>query len=221
LREAIKPNLMQTMEGTPALVHCGPFANIAHGNSSILADYIGIGCSDFLITEAGFGSDMGFEKFCDIKCRNSGLKPDAAVVVATVRALKSHSGRYKVVAGKPLDPGLTQENLPALEEGISNLVAHIEIVKRMGLPAVVAINAFSTDTEQEWAYIEKVALQAGAVAAVPTTHFANGGAGATDLARALIEATERPSNFDFLYPVDCPSKRRSLQSPPRSTARLT
>jgi formate--tetrahydrofolate ligase len=206
LREAIKPNLMQTMEGTPALVHCGPFANIAHGNSSILADYIGIGCGEFLITEAGFGSDMGFEKFCNIKCRNSGLKPDAAVVVATVRALKSHSGRFKIVAGKPLDPGLTEENLPALEEGISNLVAHIEIVKRMGLPAVVAINAFPTDTEREWAYIEKAALEAGAAAAVPATHFANGGAGATDLARALIRATEQPANFDFLYPVDLPIK---------------
>jgi len=206
LREAIKPNLMQTMEGTPALVHCGPFANIAHGNSSILADYIGIGCGEFLITEAGFGSDMGFEKFCNIKCRNSGLKPDAAVVVATVRALKSHSGRFKIVAGKPLDPGLTEENLPALEEGISNLVAHIEIVKRMGLPAVVAINAFPTDTEREWAYIEKAALEAGAAAAVPATHFADGGAGAADLARALIKATEQPANFDFLYPVDLPIK---------------
>lgn len=206
LREAIKPNLMQTMEGTPALVHCGPFANIAHGNSSILADYIGIGCGEFLITEAGFGSDMGFEKFCNIKCRNSGLKPDAAVVVATVRALKSHSGRFKIVAGKPLDPGLTEENLPALEEGISNLVAHIEIVKRMGLPAVVAINAFPTDTEREWAYIEKAALEAGAAAAVPATHFADGGAGAADLARALIKATEQLANFDFLYPVDLPIK---------------
>src|SRR5437763_12364733 len=133
LHEAIKPNLLQTIEGTPALVHCGPFANIAHGNSSVLADYIGIKCAEFLITEAGFGADMGFEKFCDIKCRASGLRPDAAVIVATVRALKMHSGRFKVVAGRPLDPGITQENLGALEEGSVNLVAQIENVRRMRL----------------------------------------------------------------------------------------
>ncbi|HKP51486.1 MAG TPA: formate--tetrahydrofolate ligase [Chloroflexia bacterium] len=202
LREAIKPNLMQTLEGTPALVHCGPFANIAHGNSSILADYIGIKSTEFLITEAGFGADMGFEKFCDIKCRVSGLKPDAAVIVATVRALKMHSGRYKVVAGKPLDPGLTREDLGSLEEGIPNLIAHIEIVRRMGLPAVVAINAFPTDTEAEWRLIERAALEAGAVSAVPATHFANGGAGAADLAHAVVTATSTPANFEFLYPLD-------------------
>src|SRR5207248_5436981 len=182
LQEAIKPNMLQTIEGTPALVHCGPFANIAHGNSSVLADYIGIKCADFLITEAGFGADMGFEKFCDIKCRVSGLKPDAAVVVATVRALKMHSGRFKIVAGKPLDPGLTEENLSALEEGCSNLVAQVENVRRMGVPAVVAINGFPTDTKAEWALIERVAKEAGAVAAVPSTHYADGGAGAADLA---------------------------------------
>jgi formyltetrahydrofolate synthetase len=202
LKDAIKPNLMQTLEGTPALVHCGPFANIAHGNSSILADYIGIKSTDYLITEAGFGADMGFEKFCDIKCRTSGLKPDAAVIVATVRALKSHSGRYKIVAGKPLDPGLTGENLPALEEGIENLVAQIENVRRMGLPAVVAINAFPTDTEAEWALIERVSAQAGAFAAVPATHYANGGAGAADLAQAVVRATEQPADFRFLYPLE-------------------
>jgi formate--tetrahydrofolate ligase len=202
LKEAIQPNLMQTLEGTPALVHCGPFANIAHGNSSILADYIGIKCTDYLITEAGFGADMGFEKFCDIKCRTSGLKPDLAVVVATVRALKMHSGRFKIVAGKPLDPGLMQEDMSALEEGVVNLVAHIENVRRLGLPVVVAINAFPTDTEHEWAFIEKIARQAGAVAAVPTTNFANGGAGATDLSRAVVEATTIPSDFHYLYPLE-------------------
>ncbi len=202
LREAIKPNLMQTLEGTPALVHCGPFANIAHGNSSILADYIGIKSTDFLITEAGFGADMGFEKFCDIKCRASGLKPDAAVIVATVRALKMHSGRYKVVAGRPLDPGLMREDLGSLEEGLSNLVACIEIVRRMGLPAVVAINAFPTDTEAEWTLIERAALQAGAAAAVPARHFMEGGAGATDLANAVVKATSQPADFDYLYPLD-------------------
>jgi formate--tetrahydrofolate ligase len=208
LKEALQPNLMQTLEGTPALVHCGPFANIAHGNSSILADYIGIKCTDYLITEAGFGADMGFEKFCDIKCRTSGLKPDLAVVVATVRALKMHSGRFNIVAGKPLDPGLIQEDMSALEEGVVNLVAHIENAERMGLPVVVAINAFPTDTEREWAFIEKIARQAGAVAAVPTTNFANGGAGATDLARAVVEATTISSDFHFLYPLETSIKNK-------------
>lgn len=202
LKDAIKPNLMQTLEGTPALIHCGPFANIAHGNSSVLADYIGIKSTDYLITEAGFGADMGFEKFCDIKCRTSGLKPDAAVIVATVRALKSHSGRFKIVAGKPLDPGLTSENLPALEEGSENLVAQIENVRRMGVPAVVAINAFPTDTEAEWALIERVAKQAGAFAAVPATHYADGGAGAADLAREVVRASKQPPDFRFLYPLE-------------------
>jgi formate--tetrahydrofolate ligase len=208
LYEAIKPNLMQTLENTPALVHCGPFANIAHGNSSILADYIGIKGGEYLITEAGFGADMGFEKFCDIKCRVSGLKPDAAVVVATVRALKAHSGRFKIVAGKPLDPGLTQENLSALEEGAVNLEAQIENVRRMGIPVVVAINAFPTDTEREWAFIERAARDAGAVAAVPSTHFVDGGAGATGLAEAVIEAANRPSDFRFLYPLETSIKEK-------------
>jgi formate--tetrahydrofolate ligase len=208
LNEAIKPNLLQTIENTPALIHAGPFANIAHGNSSVLADYIGIKCGDYLITEAGFGADMGFEKFCDIKCRVSGLAPDAAVVVATVRALKMHSGRFKIVAGKPLHPGLTQENMPALEEGIVNLVAQIENVRKMGLPAVVAINAFPTDTEREWAYIEQAALAAGAVAAVPSTHYAEGGKGAIGLARALVQATQRPADFRFLYPLEMSIKEK-------------
>jgi formate--tetrahydrofolate ligase len=208
LYEAIKPNLLQTIEGTPAIVHCGPFANIAHGNSSILADYIGIKCTDYLVTEAGFGADMGFEKFCDIKCRTSGLTPDAAVVVATVRALKMHSGRFKIVAGKPLDPGLIQEDLRALEEGSSNLVAQVENVRRMGIPAVVAINGFPTDTPAEWALIEKVALEAGAVAAVPSTHYMNGGAGASDLASAVVQATQQPADFRFLYPLDIGIKQK-------------
>ncbi len=208
LHEAIKPNLLQTIENTPALVHCGPFANIAHGNSSVLADYIGIKCGDYLITEAGFGADMGFEKFCDIKCRVSGLAPDAAVVVATVRALKMHSGKFKIVAGKPLDPGLTTENMPALEEGVVNLVAQIENVRKMGVPVVVAINAFPTDTEREWAFIEKAACEAGAVAAVPTTHYAEGGNGAIGLAKAIVEATSVPADFRFLYPLDLGIKEK-------------
>lgn len=208
LQEAIKPNLLQTIEGTPALVHCGPFANIAHGNSSVLADYIGIKCTDYLITEAGFGADMGFEKFADIKCRVSELKPDAAVIVATVRAIKMHSGRFKIVAGKPLDPGLTEENVGALEEGMPNLTAQIENVRKMGVPVVVAINAFPTDTQAEWATIEKSAKQAGALAAVPSSHYANGGAGAAELARAVVNAAEQPSNFHFLYPLDISIKQK-------------
>jgi formate--tetrahydrofolate ligase len=208
LKEALRPNLMQTLEGTPALVHCGPFANIAHGNSSILADYIGIKCADYLITEAGFGADMGFEKFCDIKCRTSGLRPDLAVVVATVRALKMHSGRFRVVAGKPLDPGITQENISALEEGAVNLIAQIENVRRMGVNAIVAINAFPTDTEREWAFIQKVSREAGAVAAVPSTHFVDGGAGATGLAHAAVEAASQPSDFHFLYPLELGIKEK-------------
>jgi formate--tetrahydrofolate ligase len=210
LKDAIEPNLMQTMEGTPALVHCGPFANIAHGNSSILADYIGIKTGEFLLTEAGFGADMGFEKFCDIKCRISGLRPDAAVIVATVRALKMHSGRFHVVAGRPLDPGLVAENLDALQEGMANLVAHIEIVRRMGLPAVVAINAFPTDTEAEWKLIERAALEAGAAAAVPSTHFAEGGDGATALAHAVVQATQEPADFRFLYPLEAGLEEKIL-----------
>lgn len=208
LTEAIKPNLMQTMEGTPALVHCGPFANIAHGNSSVIADLIGIRSTDYLITEAGFGADMGFEKFCDIKCRVSGLQPDVAVVVATVRALKMHSGRFKVVAGKPLDPGLTKEDLKALEEGSINLVAHIENVLQMGIPVVVAINAFPTDTKAEWDCIEKIAVQAGAVSAVPTTHFADGGAGAADLAEAVAAACNQKADFRFLYSLETGIKEK-------------
>lgn len=199
LTEAIKPNLLQTMEGTPALIHCGPFANIAHGNSSVIADLIGIRSTDYLITEAGFGADMGFEKFCDIKCRVSGLTPDVAVLVATVRALKMHSGRFKVVAGKPLDPGLTQENLQALEEGSTNLVAHIENVRQMDIPVVVAINAFPTDTKAEWDCISRIALQAGAVAAMPSTHFVDGGAGAADLAEAVAAASEQPSKLSLIH----------------------
>ena len=146
LRDAIKPTLMQTLENTPALVHCGPFANIAHGNSSVLADLIGRKCADYLITESGFGADMGMEKFMDIKCRVSGMIPDVVVLVATVRALKMHSGHYRVIAGKPLDPRLDSEDLAALHEGMSNLIAQIENVGRFGVPCVVCINRFPTDT---------------------------------------------------------------------------
>ncbi|MDQ2808487.1 MAG: formate--tetrahydrofolate ligase [Chloroflexota bacterium] len=208
LRDAIKPTLMQTLENTPALVHCGPFANIAHGNSSVLADLIGRKCADYLITESGFGADMGLEKFMDIKCRVSGMVPDVAVLVATVRALKMHSGHYRVVAGKPLDPRLDSEDLAALHEGMSNLVAQIENVSRFGVPCVVCINRFPADTPAEVAAIQQASLAAGAVAAVPSTHFVDGGAGAVALCAAIAAAAEQPSRFRFLYELDWPLKRK-------------
>ena len=211
LRDAIKPNLLQTLEGGPAFVHCGPFGNIAHGNNSIIADRLALVTNDIVCTEAGFGADMGAEKFFDIKCRASGLAPDAAVVVATVRALKMHGGVGKIVAGKPLDPALLEENVEAVRTGASNLAAHIGIVRKYGVPAVVAINAFPTDTPGEVEAIREVALAAGARDAVVATHFADGGAGATDLAEAVWAATEDPSrSFQLLYPDDAPLGEKIL-----------
>jgi formate--tetrahydrofolate ligase len=211
LRDAIKPNLLQTLEGGPAFVHCGPFGNIAHGNNSIIADRLALVTNDIVCTEAGFGADMGAEKFFDIKCRASGLAPDAAVVVATVRALKMHGGVGKIVAGKPLDPALLEENVEAVRTGASNLAAHIGIVRKYGVPAVVAINAFPTDTPGEVEAIREVALAAGARDAVVATHFTNGGAGATDLAEAVWAATEDPSRaFRLLYPDDVPLGEKIL-----------
>ncbi len=208
LRDAIKPTLMQTLENTPALVHCGPFGNIAHGNSSVLADQIGIKCCDYLITESGFGADMGMEKFVDIKCRVSGLQPDAIVLVATVRALKMHSGRYKVVAGKPLDPRLEHEDLEALGLGMSNLVAQIRNAERVGVPCVVCINRFPTDTPAEIAAIREASLAAGAYAAVPSTHFTEGGAGAVELCQAIAAAADQPHHFHFLYNLNWSLKQK-------------
>ena len=205
LRDAIKPNLLQTLEGGPAFVHCGPFGNIAHGNNSIIADRLALVTNEIVCTEAGFGADMGAEKFFDIKCRASGLVPDAAVVVATVRALKMHGGVGKIVAGKPLDPALLEENVDAVRAGAANLAAHIEIVRRFGVPAVVAINAFPTDTPAEVEAIREVALAAGAVDAVVATHFVDGGKGAMALAEAVWAATERgDAAFELLYPDDMP-----------------
>jgi formate--tetrahydrofolate ligase len=205
LRDAIKPNLLQTLEGGPAFVHCGPFGNIAHGNNSIIADRLALVTNEIVCTEAGFGADMGAEKFFDIKCRASGLEPDAAVVVATVRALKMHGGVGKIVAGKPLDPALLEENVDAVRAGAANLAAHIEIVRRFGIPAVVAINAFPTDTPAEVEAIREVALAAGAVDAVVATHFVDGGKGAMALAEAVWAATERgDAAFKLLYPDDMP-----------------
>jgi formate--tetrahydrofolate ligase len=205
LTDAIKPNLLQTLEGGPAFVHCGPFGNIAHGNNSILADRIALVTNEIVCTEAGFGADMGAEKFFDIKCRASGLKPDGAVVVATIRALKMHGGVGKIVAGKPLDPALQQENVAAVRAGAANLAKQIENVTMFGVPAVVAINAFPTDTPAEVEAIRDVALAAGARAAVVANHWARGGDGAADLAEAVwAAANSGEADFRLLYPDDMP-----------------
>jgi formate--tetrahydrofolate ligase len=207
MREAIKPNLMQTLENTPALVHAGPFGNIATGNSSVVADLIGIRGGDFLITEAGFGADMGAERFFNIKCRYSGLEPDAAVLVATVRALKAHSGRYEVKAGKPLPEEMQKENPDDVYAGAANLRKQIENIRLHGVSPVVAINAFPTDHESEYDAIREVAEEMGARVAV-CNHFAEGGAGAVELAEAVAEAAEEPTKFEFLYPDETPLRKK-------------
>jgi formate--tetrahydrofolate ligase len=204
LRDAIKPTLVQTLENTPVMIHTGPFGNIAHGNSSILADQIGLKLADCVVTESGFGADMGMEKFMNIKCRVSGLTPAAVVLVCTVRALKMHSGRFRVVAGKPLDPGLLREDLNALERGCANLDKQIENARMFGVPVVVAINAFDTDSDAEIELIRARARAAGAEGAYRSDVFARGGAGAEELARAVLEAAVRPKQFRFLYPLDAP-----------------
>ncbi len=201
LRDAIKPNLLQTLENTPVLVHTGPFGNIATGNSSVVADLIGIHAGDYLVTEAGFGADMGAERFFNIKCRASGLTPDAAVVVTTVRALKAHSGKYKIVAGRPLPEDLLSENPDDVLAGAANLRKQIENVRLHGVSPVVAINAFPSDHASEHRAIREVADQMGARSAV-CTHFADGGRGAAELAEAVAEAASEPSEFRFLYDVD-------------------
>ncbi len=209
MRDAIKPNLMQTLEGTPAIVHAGPFANIAHGNSSILADRIGLKLADYVITESGFGADMGMEKFFDIKCRYSGLIPSCVVLVATVRALKMHGGGPKVVAGKPLDPAYTSENLDLLRVGLPNMLHHIKIARKYGIPVVVAVNSFATDSPAELEMIRKAAIEeGGAEDALVCRHWELGGEGAVDLAEAVVKACEKPSNFQFLYPLDWSIKKK-------------
>ena len=199
LREAIKPNLMQTLEGTPALVHTGPFGNIATGNSSIVADQIGIRTGDFLLTEAGFGADMGAERFFNIKCRYSGLAPDAAVLVATVRGLKAHSGNHRIIAGKPLPESLLVENPEEVHAGGDNLRKQLENMRIHGVTPVVAINTFPGDHERDLAAIADIAAEYGARSA-RCTHFAEGGRGATDLAEAVAEAAEEEPPFSPLYP---------------------
>jgi formate--tetrahydrofolate ligase len=203
LADAIKPNLLQTLEGGPAFVHCGPFANIAHGNNSVLADRIALATNEIVCTEAGFGADMGAEKFFDIKCRASGLRPDAAVVVATIRALKMHGGVGKIVAGKPLDPALLAENVEAVTAGGENLAKQIENVRLFNVPVVVAINSFPTDTPAEVEAVKGVSMAAGARDAVVADHWAKGGEGASDLASAVWAAAEEGApDFKLLYPDD-------------------
>jgi len=204
MKDAIKPNILQTLEEELAFVHAGPFANIAHGNSSVLADQMAARVADYVVTESGFGADMGFEKFIDIKCRTSGMMPDAVVLVATVRALKMHGGGPKVTPGKPLASAYTHEDLALLGKGLDNLRAHIGIIRSFGLPVVVAINAFPSDTEAEHGLIREAALAAGASDACLARNWELGGEGAADLARAVEKAASQPSSVKFLYPLDMP-----------------
>jgi len=204
MRDALRPTLMQTLENTPALVHAGPFANVAHGNSSILADLIASRCGDYLLTESGFGADIGAEKFFNIKCRYSGLKPDACVLVATVRALKAHSGKYRIVAGKALPPEMLELNVADVEAGASNLIKQIENIKIHGVTPVVAINAFETDHAEEIEAIRRISIEAGALGAAVSRHWADGGRGAIELAEMTVAAADEPSEFKFLYDLDQP-----------------
>jgi formyltetrahydrofolate synthetase len=208
LRDALMPTLMQTLEGQPAFVHAGPFANIAHGNSSVIADQIAVKLADYVITESGFGADIGMEKFFNIKCRYSGLVPDAVVLVATIRALKMHGGGPTVKPGAPLDKAYTEENLELLEQGLVNLGAHIRNAKKFGIPVVVAVNRFTPDTDAEVEMVREYALEQGAFESVPTEHWAKGGEGAAKLAEAVVEACEQPSDFEFLYPVEWSIKEK-------------
>jgi len=208
MKDAIKPNLMQTLEGTPAFVHAGPFANIAHGQSSIIADKISLKLADYVITESGFGADIGMEKFFGIKCRYSGLIPQVVVLVATVRALKMHGGGPKVVAGKPLASEYTDENLDLLQKGLPNMERHIKNALKYGVNVVVAVNSFKDDTPAEVEMVKKAAIAAGAMDAVESRHWMEGGAGAVALAEAVIKAADQPSNFKQLYPLELPIKEK-------------
>lgn len=213
MMDTIKPNLMQTLEGTPVFVHAGPFANIAHGNSSILADKVGLKLADFVITESGFGADMGMEKFFDIKCRASGLVPNVVVLVATIRALKMHGGGPAVKAGAPLDKAYTEENLELLRAGLPNMLHHIKIARKYGVPVVVAINPFLTDTEAELALVQKAAIEeGGAEAAVISRHWELGGEGAVELAKAVIAASDKPAEFKYLYPLEGTTIKEKIET---------
>ena len=208
MKDAIMPNLMQSLEGTPVFVHAGPFANIAHGQNSIIADRIALKLADYVVTESGFGADIGMEKFFDIKCRYSGLIPQVVVLVATVRALKMHGGGPRVVAGKPLDHAYTTENLDLLKAGLGNMQHHIRNAKKYGVNVVVAVNSFKDDTDAEVELIRQAAVEAGAEDAVVCRHWMEGGKGAVKLGEAVIKAAEKPTNFKFLYPLEMSIKEK-------------
>ena len=208
LKDAVQPNFIQTIEHTPCFVHAGPFANIAHGNSSIIQDKIALALSDFVVTEAGFGADCGAEKFFDIKCRASGLVPDAAVVVCSIRALKAHSGRFQVVAGKPLDTALVSENIEAIEQGIANLQKQIENVRVFGIPVVVAVNRFTTDTQKELDFVRRKSREFGAYDCCVSEVWAKGSRGGVELAQAVVRASAEKNNFKCLYPLNIPIKEK-------------
>ncbi len=208
MKDAIMPNLMQSLEGTPVFCHAGPFANIAHGQNSIIADKIALKLADYVVTESGFGADIGMEKFFDIKCRTSGLIPQVTVIVATVRALKMHGGGPRVVAGKPLDHAYTTENLELLQKGLPNMQHHIRNAKKYGVNVVVAVNSFKDDTDAEVELIRQAAVEAGAEDAIVCRHWMEGGKGAIKLGEAVIKAAEKPTNFKFLYPLEWSIKQK-------------
>lgn len=208
LRDALKPNLLQTGEGTPAMIHAGPFANIAHGNSSVLADLVAVRTADFVVTESGFGSDLGYEKFCDIKCRAAGLEPDCAVIVATVRALKVHSGKFAVAPGLPIPEALLREDVESVTAGAANLAHHVDHVKRSGIPVVVAVNRFPTDAPRELDAAIAAATTAGADAVEMFEGFTRGGPGAVALAERVARACASPKSFRFYYDVSLPLRRK-------------
>ena len=208
MKDALKPNLMQTLEHSPCFVHAGPFANIAHGNSSIIADKIALKLADYVVTESGFGADCGMEKFLNIKCRISGLTPQVVVIVASVRALKMHGGGPKVTPGKPLHKAYTEENLDLLKAGCGNLKKHIENARLFGVRVVVAVNRFTSDTDREVELVREAAMEAGAEGAYPSEVWAKGGAGGEQLAQAVVEAAEKPSEFKFLYDLDSSIKEK-------------
>ena len=208
MKEAIKPNLMQTLENTPALVHAGPFANIAHGNSSVIADMIAIKTSDYVLTESGFGADIGAEKFFNIKCRTAGLKPNAVVLVTTIRALKAHTGKYKIIPGKPIDPALIEENVADVEAGSVNMIRHLENLRKFGVNPVVAINVFEQDTDNEIEAVKEIATSAGALGVAVSRHWSDGGQGATELAEMVVSACDAPNEFQLLYPDEMSIKEK-------------
>ena len=202
MKDAIKPNLMQSLENTPALVHAGPFANIAHGNSSIIADLVAMKCGEYVVTESGFGADIGAEKFFNIKSRISGLKPNAVVLVVTIRALKAHTGKYRIIPGRPIDPGLREKNVADVEAGAVNMVRHLENLRKFGVNPVVAINVFADDSPAEIEAVREIALANGATGASVARHWEQGGAGAAELAEMIVTACETPNDFRLLYPDD-------------------